>query len=178
MPATPVFVADRATLVSRLRLSGVTATDTEQIIDTAMLTARIGFFDNLGADRVAEIQALTVVDANAPNTADEIMRVRAEICEIKWVKMLLLRALPNQFMDSMGGQLQTWNEEGIIRDDPEKREQQIRSLWEEIIDCLTDLKSDTANPGMISSNCLGPEETTWIASSIASTSTNNAAPSD
>jgi hypothetical protein len=112
----PLFISDRDALKSRVRLSASVNPDTEAAIDTAITKARVVFFDNLGAARVAEIVAL--VPSDSPTTDDEIIRAKAEIAEALHVRMTLKRELPQFFIDAGAQALQRFNEEGMSRRDP------------------------------------------------------------
>lgn len=114
--ALPLFVADEATLKASLRLSAVpaSATDTEAIIDEAILRARLRFYRTLGTGRVTAILATAYTDQ--PTTEDEVIRALAATVEVKMVHCQLLRALPNTYMDASGDVNARWNEEAPTRE--------------------------------------------------------------
>lgn len=156
MSVDPLFVQDRETLKAKLRLSGSTSTDAEAILDDAILNARIGFFDSLGSHRINKIKATPLSDN--PSTAADIMRARAAIAEVKWVRMLLLRALPSLFVDGSGVALTAWNDEAMIREKGQSELwKEINRLQDEVNDALKDLTGEKPpDAGTIWASSLGP----------------------
>jgi hypothetical protein len=114
--ASPLFVADEATLKAALRLSAVPASalDTEAIIDEAILRARLRFYRDLGVVRTNVLVALPYTET--PTTEDGVIRALANTVEVKMVKCQLLRDLPNTFMDASGDVNSRWNEEAPTRE--------------------------------------------------------------
>lgn len=114
--AAPLFVASEAALKERLRLTAVpgTAGDTDAIIDEAVLQARVRFYTELGVARVNELVALSFTET--PTSDDGILRATANTTEVKMVYCILLRSLPNTFMDASGDVGSRWNEESPTRE--------------------------------------------------------------
>ena len=116
MAVEPLFVADKDTLKSRLRLSGAAQTDALAQIDQAIEDVRVGFYDDaqgLGVSRVTALLAISY-EENA-TTAEALLRTRANNLEVSWVRLLLMRRLPTLFMDASGNSLDVWNEEPLTR---------------------------------------------------------------
>lgn len=140
--AIPLFIADEATLKTKLRLSAVpaSATDTEAIFDEAILRARVRFYRELGVARTNIIVALPFTDT--PVTEDEVIRALANTVEVKMVYCELLRLLPNTFMDASGDVNSRWNEEAPTRerggfemsDELRRCEDEIRNGLQELAD--------------------------------------------
>lgn len=133
MANNPVFVADLATLKTRLRLSGVplAATDTLGIIDDAVLRARMRFYRRLGAKRVADIVSLTYQED--PTTDDQILRALANSVEVNIVRFELMQTLPTTFMDASGDANKKWNEEALFRErGPTERQKELTRLENQI----------------------------------------------
>lgn len=112
----PLFIADLATLKTQLRLSGVpaSATDTNEIINQAILHARLAFYRRLGGQRVTTLLAIGFVDN--PTTDDEILRAIANQTEATLVMCYLLRHLPHAWMDASGDINKRWNDEAPFRE--------------------------------------------------------------
>lgn len=112
----PLFVANMATLLERLRLSGVptAATDTLAIIDEAVLRARLAFYRRLGESRVAQLVAITYM-VN-PVSEDTILRALANSVEVDLVRVELMQRLPMAFMDASGDINKRWNQEAPFRE--------------------------------------------------------------
>jgi hypothetical protein len=145
--AAPLFVTDEATLKSRLRLSAVpaSAADTEAIIDQAILDARVRFYRALGASRVAAI--LTTAFTETPTTDAQIVRALAFSTEVKMVRCILMRTLPNAFMDASGDVDARWNEEAPLREMGAEREEELARCEREVEAALLELEE----PGL--DNC-------------------------
>lgn len=115
MATTPLFAADEKALKKRLRLSGIAKKDDiTTMLQDAILVVRAGFYRALGKTRVDELVALTAADD--PSTEDEHIRAIANVTEVKWVRMELMRTTPMIFADSSGSTLQVWNDEAAFRE--------------------------------------------------------------
>lgn len=156
MAVTPLFIADTATLLAKLRLTGVKASsDCMRIVDDVILQVRLGFLDFLGQDRISAITGITYTDA--PTDADGAMRLRANIAESSWVRLHLLRRLPLQFMDAGGKTRETWNDEGLTRD-AANMEAEIKRLELEVQDLLADLTGEQdPDEGTLNVSVIGPD---------------------
>lgn len=115
-PATPLFVPNENTLKSKLRLSCVpdSAIDTQSIFADAVLNARIRLYRELGVTRINSL--LETNFTNFPTTEVEVLRALAASVECAVVRCILLRMLPNTFMDSSGDVDHRWNEEAPTRE--------------------------------------------------------------
>lgn len=153
-----LFVPSKAELQARLRLSGTRASDALVLLDEAIQTARVGFYDALGAERVEVLRAIPFTIA--PQTAEQALRVKAAYTEVNWVRLLLLRRLPVLFMETAGNARQAWNEEGLARQqDALSLEKELERLWAEIQDALEDLKGTTPDNSNLNVATIGPLET-------------------
>ncbi len=114
--SNPLFIADIATMQKELRLSGVPAVgdDANNIIATALLEVRTGFYRRLGVTRVGQLVAFTANYTN-PTTNDEILRALAAVVEVKWTYCVLMDRLPVMWMDDSGSAWQKFNEQGTFR---------------------------------------------------------------
>lgn len=138
MATAPLFVADLATLKSKIRLSGVaSANDAEDIINEAILTVRSGFYRELGAARTAVLVALPF--SESPTTENEILRAVANITEVKWVRLELMRTLPTMFKDGTAEQNQIFQDEALFRDTTQQQLDADRLLCEQQISENLDL---------------------------------------
>lgn len=114
MATNPLFSADLVQLKKDLRLSGANAGgDFEAIYETAVLQARIGFNTRLGPARVAELVAINYTPN--PTTENDILRALARVCEVRWVRLILIDLLPTIWMDASGQAQQNYNEEAAFR---------------------------------------------------------------
>ncbi len=138
--ATPLFVADEATMKERLRLSAVPATalDTEAIIDEAILKARLRFYTDLGAARTNELVAMAFTET--PTTEDGILRAICNTTEVTLVRCELLRTLPNTFMDASGDVDHRWNEEAPVRERGSfELDEELKRCENEVVDAMVKL---------------------------------------
>lgn len=115
--ATPLFFTDLDTLKARLRMSssGDGGTDAGEILQAALEEARVGFYTELGSDRIAAI--LTGEITTSATTQPQLDRLMACACEVAWVKLLMLES-PNggvYFQDSMAGARHAFQDEGALR---------------------------------------------------------------
>lgn len=159
MPIAPLFISDRPTLISKLRMSGShSASDAQALIDEAIQKVRISFYDALGATKVVELLATPFVE-NAV-TAESILRAKANSVEVAWVKSHLLRDLPTLFIDGSAIVQQTWNQEGFTRNISQNAvKEELRRLEEYINDAIADLKGGTPDLSTISVSVIEPDET-------------------
>lgn len=156
MPATPLFITDLDTLKAQLRLSALDTGDAAAVLDAVVTEVRLGFNDELGISRVAEIVALT--PAEVPTTTDELTRFRAENVELLWTRSILMRRLPTLFIQGGGQARKAWNEEGITRssDDTNLR-REMKSLEQQVRDGLARLEGETA--GEVNATVILPDTT-------------------
>ena len=117
MAVAPLFVANYATLKSRLRLSGVPeddAVDASMMIDEAVRTARVRFYRDLSEARIAQI--LTYTEIDNPTTTNQVIRLCASQCEVKIVYVDLLSRLRAMFLDNSAEAGLALQAESILRD--------------------------------------------------------------
>lgn len=114
--ATTLFVPSEELLKSKLRLSCIpdSALDTQSIFADAVLNARLRMYQDLGVARIDSL--LETNYTTTPSTEDEILRVLAASVECSIVRCILLRTLPNTFMDDSGDVNSRWNEEAPTRE--------------------------------------------------------------
>lgn len=158
MAVEPLFVADRSTLFTRIRLDiTVTTYSTTAIVDRTMQQVRVNLYERLTAAKVTEI--LTTSSTENPTTAAELERTKAELVEQLWVEYLLKKYLPVHVYDAIVSTPpnQMWNKEPLTRDiDPDLWEENLKELWSEIEDLLEDL-SETGS-SYVNASTISPEE--------------------
>ena len=143
-------------LKGKLRLSEVVDGDALAMIEEAVRTARIRFYDSLDAARVAVIVAINLEDA--PTTDNGILRQKAAVCEAKIVRLELLRTLPHMAVEALPADEQAWNQEGFLRDSrPSEIEREVKRLEEEIGTFLNDLAGEEPAPSALNVTSLGPD---------------------
>jgi len=138
-----LFAQDDAWIRSRLRLTSVpdSSEDTLAIVDEAISSARLSFYRRLGRPAVQRL--LDIAEVASPDSDDEVLRSLASLTEVKLVRVVLLRELPNAFMDASGDLNRRWNEEAPFRERPRSdREREIARLLEEIEQAMQELERD------------------------------------
>ncbi len=159
MATAPLFIADLATLKSKLRLSGVAATsDADDIVNEAILLVRSGFYRELGAPVVTTLLALSF--SETPTTNDQIKRAVANSTEVKWVRAELIRMLPMSFMDGNADQAQVFQDEALFRDSSARQLDQERIRLETDIQQNLDLlrgAEDIATESTIRIHTVAPD---------------------
>lgn len=111
----PLFVADLATLKSKLRLTKLpTDSAANALLDEQILATRTAFYRRLGAARVGQILAIPFVIN--PTTENGVKRAIANTVEVKMVRVRLMRTLPVLFQDSSGDANTAWNTEAPYRE--------------------------------------------------------------
>lgn len=140
--ATPLFVADKATLKASLRLGGLIDTDAaDDILNDAMLRARTLMIRVLGDGAVATLAALPSTDS--PTTREEVQKVEAQQLEVVLTKRFLLPDLPSAFMDDSGSMLDTYQREAPFRlSNPQERAKLVMELEAQANDISRRLLSD------------------------------------
>lgn len=157
----PLFIADYTVLLTRLRMDGIADDDHVNsefaIVEDAVRRVRIGFFDRLGATRIAELQAIAF-NPN-PVSDDDLQRMRADQAELLWIKKELIKELPVYFLDGSGRYRENWNEEGLLRQkDQEQLDAMALQICEELERVLTTLTGAGDNPSAIKCSTIGADE--------------------
>ena len=141
MAIVPTFIADMATVKTKLRLTGAQQPDALALIDTAVQQGRLYLMRQLGADRVAALQAKPY-DENTM-TSDGVQRLKANAAELAIIKIYLLRTMPTLFTDASAGKQGAWNDEGFARNTPQdKTDEEIARLQYELDTWLLELLND------------------------------------
>ncbi|MEK7424945.1 MAG: sialate O-acetylesterase, partial [Actinomycetota bacterium] len=112
----PLFNTTWATLMQRLRLTGVPADgDATYIIRSALVDSRAFLLLRIGRDRVFEVKRTEL--SNEPVTDAQILRVLAAKVEVDMMRFSLLRRLKALFADGSDGNAvrQLWNEVALGR---------------------------------------------------------------
>lgn len=132
MAQVPLFIENETVLRGRLRLTGVPdGMDADKMISNAILEVRANFIRRLGLDRINTLVAFT--SSITPATEDESLRLVAEITELLWTKVLLMRTLTVMFLDGAGGALQDYQNESAFRTTgPFERDREIKRILAEI----------------------------------------------
>ena len=129
MATAPLFVADLATLKSKVRLSGVpTTSDADDIINEAILVTRQKFYRELGGSRITVLKAMAFTEA--PTTDNQILRAVANSTEVLMVRCELMKTLPSMFMDGNAQQNQIMQDEALFRDNTSNELDQMRMQCE------------------------------------------------
>jgi len=147
MSASPVFVADRATLLTQLRLPESSLSGIDPVVDLAIQRGRVEIYGRLSISRVATLQAIAYAENAA--TANQLLRLKANLLEVKLVRSLLMRELPMLFMDGSNQSHQAWNEDAFSRNvEASKQKAHLRALTEDIETLFTELEdNDYASSG-------------------------------
>ena len=142
MATAPLFIADLATLTSKLRLSGVpAAADASDIINEAILVTRQKFYRELGVSRIAILGALAFTET--PATENQILRAVANSTEVLMIRCELMRTMPMMFMDGNADQNQIMQDEALFRDTTSSQLEQARLACELEIQQNMDLLAGT-----------------------------------
>jgi hypothetical protein len=112
--AIDTLYIDKTVLISRLRMTGTSDTDTLTTIDQAIADVRQEFFRRLTLERALEIQALPSVEN--PTTVDGNYRSVAEVTEFYWVLSKLLCILPTMFIETAHAIQNSFKDVPITRD--------------------------------------------------------------
>jgi hypothetical protein len=150
MATTPLFLPDIATVKARLRMTGVPAgTDAESLIEEAIRTVRVGFYRKLSSSRITTL--LGYASTDNPSTSTEVLRVQAEITELKWIRYELMRTIPTLFFDSSPSSGEAWNREGLVRGmGTDERTKEMDRLMADVIGALDGLEGVDEYPNEVS----------------------------
>lgn len=157
MPAVPLFVPSLDDLKAGLRLSDAHQTDTGMMIDHAVLSARAQFYDNLSETRIDLLVAIPY--SLQASTRNGIDKIKAVLCEIAIVRLLLIRKLPLLFMDGAANARELWNEEQLTRETGSDVEAEAKRLEAEISDYLDDLNTAVIDSSGLRVSSIGPAVT-------------------
>lgn len=110
---------DLAAVQAALRLTDLReGSDAVSILEQGVRTARVRFYQRLGASTVTAILDTTYTDA--PENAEEMKRFVGNLCEVELVRLSLMDRLPIIYMDASGAAREVYNNEGAFRSmDPE-----------------------------------------------------------
>lgn len=143
----PLFSQNLTELRKALRLSGVSKNnDASVMIEQAVMGVRTGFVRKLGQSKVDAILAHALTPS--PTTQGEYLRSLAVVCETKWVRMELMRTMPQLFSDG-NSVTKIWNEEGAFRDVPYlQHRDELRRLQEDVDVMLSTLATYSATEAL------------------------------
>lgn len=114
MAVEALFNSTYTDLVTKARIQSATDDQTTALVNMAVSEVRVGFYKELGADRVSEILSNPMVDN--PSTEGELLRVNASNTEVLWLTYLLLPRLPTNYMSSAHLTSMSFNEEPLTRE--------------------------------------------------------------
>lgn len=158
MASVPLFIPDRDSLLSQLRLGNSSQDDTLAVIDRAIDEVRLGFYDKLGIARVTKL--LSYSSVSSPTSQETLLRKRAEIVESQWTQLILLDHLTAQFLDSGSATRQDWNELGLIRNKSRSEIDRMKeSLLTRVSEGLASLESGESDDESIKITTIGPQNT-------------------
>ena len=142
MAVAPYYLADLDTLKSAMRLTNLDGTeDASSILDLSIEWARGYIFRKLGPTNAAAWKA--VAYSENPTTEQGVLRMTANLLEVKLVLVSLMDRLPNFFMDDSGGTQEAYNEEGTFRKkNSEERADLRKRCWAEIKEFVDLLNGD------------------------------------
>lgn len=116
----PLFVPSYASLLKKLRLSAIAADpipqDVIDIVDEAIINARMSFIERLSIPRIDKIVADGGSYTTTPSTNQAFLLTLAASTEVKLVRCELLYTLPQAYMDASGDVLKRWNVEAPFRE--------------------------------------------------------------
>jgi len=113
MAIEPLYI-DKDLLISRLRMTETSDTDTLTIIDQAIADSRQEFYRRLTLERALEIKAISTVEN--PITAEDNLRVIADNTDFYQVLSKLLCILPTMFIETAHAIQNTFKDVPITRD--------------------------------------------------------------
>lgn len=113
MSVEPLYIA-RSVLISRLRMTDTSDTDTLAVIDQAIQDVRQEFYRRLTLERALEIKAITSVDN--PITAEDNYRSVADVTDYYWILSKLLCILPTMFIETAHAIQNAFDDIPITRD--------------------------------------------------------------
>jgi hypothetical protein len=119
MAVTPLYI-DKATLISKLRLSATIDTDTLAVVDTAISQVRASFFS-----RLTSAGALAIVDYTVnenPTTFNEYIRSLAATTEVLWTSYHLICLLPAMHLETQFAIKNNFDDQPLTRDAPALRQ--------------------------------------------------------
>ncbi len=154
-----LFIPTFDDLLARLKLSGAADGDTLVVIDQAIRQVRAGFYKELGADRIAYIQAGVASVPPDPMTDADILHVKAEEAEALWVKLKLAVELPMLFVAGGDSIRERWNEEQLTRDlGRGDQATLIGEMSERLDELLAELRGDEdVEVGSLRASMIGPD---------------------
>lgn len=116
----PLFVPSYSSLLKKLRLSAIAADpipqDVIDIVDEAIINARMSFIERLSIPRIDKIVADGGSYTTTPSTNQAFLLTLAASTEVKLVRCELLYTLPQAYMDASGDLSKRWNVEAPFRE--------------------------------------------------------------
>lgn len=104
----------KATLISKLRMTDTSDTNTLAVIDQAIQDVRLEFYRRLGLGRAGDIASLSLVEN--PTTDNEVLRSTAAVTEVYWVMYKLVCILPVMYIETQFAIQHSFDDVPITRD--------------------------------------------------------------
>lgn len=141
----PLFLADLDDLKGELRLTGIRPeTDSQRVLERAVLAFSVEFGHRAGFDAITEIQAITF--SKQVTTPDQLRRAAARLLEVKSVWLFMILNGPVLIGDASAASLQVYNDEGVWRqiDEDERRRmaQQCQVDIEDLYEIVLQLEQE------------------------------------
>jgi hypothetical protein len=156
MAVESLFNASRESLLKRVRINKADDEATLALVDMAISEVRTGFYSSLGASRIAQILAGTVVEN--PTSAAELLRATAANTEALWVTWLLAPRLPYLFMDNKASVGDAFNDEPLTRDSNAGQKRFLDNLKAQVDVGLSALKEPAGTEaGLFKASSIGPD---------------------
>lgn len=166
----PLFSSSKDELRKALRMSQIApGSDALKMIDSAIQTASVMFYRQLGADKIAVLRSIPY--PNTPYTDLEYLRVLAAQTEIKAVRAQLLRTIPLMLMDGSIAS-GSWQQEAGFREGNNALllRDELKRLEAEIASGMEQLSAMQLSPGGgVSVSIVAPDSTITPGQTIQST---------
>lgn len=156
----------KADLLSSVRLDEDRISDFQGVVDTSLQSVRVGMYRRLGGDRIDAIK-VAPYDENATTEAG-LLRLTGHQAEAIWLRILLLQALPQLWMDDSANQNTVWNDDAFSRERPHSTSAIIKSLQGQLDTLLAMLEGGAtdAPDDKLKATVIASDTTYWAGTAV------------
>lgn len=128
--SAPLFLQDSEEVKRLLRLTEITPGGvSEEVVEQAITDTKIALWEELGADKITELLALSA-PAGQPSTDDDFMYLMSRRCELAIIRYNLTFSLSMGYRAGSVSFIESYSSEGQFRSlNPQELREYRQALW-------------------------------------------------